>query len=145
MPKWWNTTSSNLNHSRPKNVTFHYYFFFPKFQSWGPLRSIWTYKTNFPLRIKWGLWKNVFCFIIGPIRGGLGGINRFDPLIFWLFFAQFCFQSSFWRGEGGNYRFLRTKSRILRCTFFSEIVQAFQSYIILEVLGWFGVGRGVGK
>ena len=51
----WNGGISPLQISTilgPKMWFFHYCLIFPKCQSWGPLGSIWTYNTNFPLRME---------------------------------------------------------------------------------------------
>ena len=87
---------------------------FSKCQFSGPLWSIWTYNTNFLLKIEWGLWKNMFFSILSPKKGCFGGINKFDPHNFWTIFMQKKF-------SGAIYWPLRTKSKILRCTFFQKL------------------------
>ena len=78
---------------------------FSKCQFSGPLWSIWTYNTNFLLKIEWGLWKNMFFSILSPKRGCFGGINRFDPHHFWTDFMQKKIQGLFTGPSGPNPKF----------------------------------------
>merc|ERR1712081_74392 len=58
--------------------------------------------------------KNKFFFILSPKRGCFGGINRFDPHHFWTIFMQE-------KISGAICWPLRTKSKILKCTFFQKL------------------------
>ena len=92
--KWWNTTSSNFQYFRPK-MWLSLLLNFSKMSVLGPPWVNLDITQTF--HSEWNKHYEKICFLhFWPNKGGLGGINRFDPPTFLAIFCQF-----FVGGRGG--------------------------------------------